>query len=94
MPRERIVPLQVRMPESVRKQLAAAAKKSGRSMNAEINRRLLRSLAPDLEGELLVQLKDEGLQRRIVEVLRDYVKEGRTIAAVVPGLDPEQEEDS
>ena len=91
MSRDPIVPLQVRMLESIRKQLAAAAKKSGRSMNAEINWRLAGSLAPDWEGKLLVELKDEELQRRIAEVVIDYAKSGRTIA-VKPHL-PDEDQD-
>jgi hypothetical protein len=90
MPRDPIVPLQVRMPESIRKRLAAAAKKSGRSMNAEINSRLVRTLSEGT-ASLLVELKDEELQRRIAEVVIDYAKSGRTIA-VKPHL-PDEDQD-
>jgi hypothetical protein len=91
MPREPIVHLQVRMPESIRKRLAAAAKKSGRSMNAEINWRLAGTLAPDWERKLLVELKDEGLQRRIVEVVTDHMKTGQRIE-VIPHLPKDEDQ--
>jgi hypothetical protein len=41
-------------------------------MNAEINSRLAGSLGQGWAG-LLVELKEEGLQRRIAEVVIDYV---------------------
>ena len=59
-------------------------------MNAEINSRLVRTLREGT-ASLLVELKDEELQRRIAEVVIDYAKSGRTIA-VKPHL-PDEDQD-
>jgi hypothetical protein len=52
----------VRMPEALRRQLAEAAKRNGRSLNAEIGRRLAQSfLWHDIET--IVQSTASALQR-------------------------------
>ncbi len=72
-----IVPLQVRLPERLRKFLAAEAEKNGRSLNAEIVHRL----DPEAVGEV------EAERRRIWEtVMGALVKDPETAAKAVEKL--------
>jgi hypothetical protein len=64
-----IVPLQVRLPEGMRKELVNAAEKSQRSLNSEIVWRLGQSLDADARALVEFQLWREGRDQEFMDRL-------------------------
>jgi hypothetical protein len=67
-----IVPLQLRLPELLRKRLAAEAEKAQRSLNSEILYRLGHSLSPEWQGFIAnAERKEKENKERLEEFWND-----------------------